>query len=58
MVLGLLFGFSSKPTIRPSPSTSMMPKSWASSTGTGMAATVRSAFLSRWKSSIWRTSMR
>ena len=48
MVLGDSVGFSTKPIIRPSPSTSMMPKSWASATGTGMAATVRSAFLSQW----------
>ena len=45
MVLGSALGFSTKPIIRPSPSTSMMPKSLASSTGTGMAATVRSALL-------------
>ena len=58
MVLGSSLGFSTKPIIRPSPSTSMMPKSLASATGTGMAATVRSALLSTWKSSICRTSMR
>ena len=53
-----LFGFSTKPIIRPSASTSMMPNSSPSSMGTGIAATVRSALFSRWKSSICRTSIR
>ncbi len=47
MVLAPPLGFSTKPIIRFSESTSMIPNSPASSTGTGMAATVRSAFLSR-----------
>ncbi len=36
----------------------MMPKSRPSSMGTGMAATVHSAFFSRWYSSIVATSIR
>ena len=50
-------GFSTNDTIRPSVSTSITPSEGASSTGTGMAATVRSASRARWKSIIWRTSI-
>ena len=57
MVFASAFGFSTKPIIRPSASTSMMPNWSASATGTGMAATVMSAFRSTWKSSICLTSI-
>ena len=49
--------FSWNPTMRPSASTSMMPNSLASAFGTGMTATVASAFFCRWKLSICRTSI-
>ena len=57
MGLGL-FGFSWKSTILPVSSAVMTPKEEASSMGTGMAATVQSAFCRMWKSSICRTSIR
>ena len=52
------FGFSTKSTTRPVASTASMPKSEASDTGTGRAATVTSASWSRWKATIWFTSIR
>ena len=45
-------GFSTKPTMRPSASTSMMPNWCACERGTGKAATVRSAPRARWAASI------
>ncbi len=57
--MGLGFvGFSWKSTMRPVSSAVITPKEDASSMGTGMAATVQSAFCRMWKSSIWRTSIR
>ena len=56
-IAGGSFGFSRKPFTSPSAATSTMPKSEPCSMGTGMTATVQSAFFSRWKSSIWRTSI-
>ncbi len=51
-------GFSWNPVIRPSRSVVSTPKAEASASGTGRAATVTSAPDLRWKSIIWRMSMR
>ena len=48
LLSGGLRGFSTKPVMRPRTSTWMTPKSRASAAGTGSAATVMSAWLSRW----------
>ena len=49
--------FSWKATMRPPSPTSITPKSRASARGTGIAATVASAFTSWWKRTICRTSI-